>query len=79
MLSFSKKKCPQVNATKPHWCLVSIGSGDGLVPSDKQAINWTNVDQVLYHHMASLGHSELTHCGLVMPYGNIDLCQHWLR
>ena len=21
----------------------------------------------------------LTHCGLVMPYGDIDLGQHWLR
>ena len=24
-------------------------------------------------------HFALTHCGLVKPYGNIDLCQHWLR
>ena len=23
--------------------------------------------------------NELTHCGLVMPYGDIDLGQHWLR
>ena len=22
---------------------------------------------------------DLTHCGLVTPYGNIDLGQHWLR
>ena len=21
----------------------------------------------------------LTHCGLVVPYGNIDVGQHWLR
>ena len=28
---------------------------------------------------ASLGLNELTHCGLVMPYGNIDLGRHWLR
>ena len=25
--------CYQVNATKPHWSLVNIGSGNGLVPS----------------------------------------------
>ena len=25
------------------------------------------------------GASELTHCGLVTPYGNINLGQHWLR
>ena len=29
--------------------------------------------------MVSIGHSELTHWGLVMPYGDIDLGQHWLR
>ena len=23
--------------------------------------------------------SCLTHCGLVTPFGSIDLCQHWLR
>ena len=23
--------------------------------------------------------NKLTHCGLVMPYGDIDLGQHWLR
>ena len=23
--------------------------------------------------------SKLTHCGLVMPYGDIDLGQHWIR
>ena len=25
------------------------------------------------------GANELTHCGLMMPYGDIDLGQHWLR
>ena len=25
--------CSQVNATRPHWWLVNIGSGNGLVPS----------------------------------------------
>ena len=23
--------------------------------------------------------NSLTHCDIVMPYGNIDLDQHWLR
>ena len=23
--------------------------------------------------------NELTHCGLVMPYGDMELGQHWLR
>ena len=30
-------------------------------------------------HMASLGHKELTHCGLVTPHGITDLGHHWLR
>ena len=25
------------------------------------------------------GAKSSTHCGLVMPYGNINLGQHWLR
>ena len=30
--------------------------------------------------MTSLGHNELTHCGLVTPYNvNIDLGQHWIK
>ena len=30
------------------------------------------------HYPASLGYFELTHYDLVMPYGDIDLGQHWL-
>ena len=26
-----------------------------------------------------MSYGQLTHCGLVIPYGNIDLGQHWLR
>ena len=29
--------------------------------------------------MVSLGHNELTHCGLVMPCDDINWGQHWLR
>ena len=28
--------------------------------------------------IVSQGINELTYCGLVMPYGNINLGQHWL-
>ena len=31
------------------------------------------------HHNTSLGHNELIHCGLVMPYGDTEMGQHWLR
>ena len=29
--------------------------------------------------LINAGLSELTHWGLMTPYGNIDLGQHWLR
>ena len=61
--------CSQVNATGPYLWSVNIGSGNGLGPSGNkplpEAITWTNVDQVLWCHMASLRHNELTYfkCG----------------
>ena len=27
----------------------------------------------------TMRNSDLTHCGLVMPYGDMELGQHWLR
>ena len=30
-------------------------------------------------HLFSFGLNELTHCGLVTPYGDIELCEQWLR
>ena len=45
-----------------HWLRLWLGG------ARHQAITWTNVDQVLRHLMASLGHNELTY-----------LCSHWLH
>ena len=45
----------------------------------RQAITRTNDDQDIGRHMVSLGHNELTNCGLVKPYGDIHLIQPWLR
>ena len=42
-----------VIATVPHACKVNICSGNGLVPWDKNAITWANVDQDVIHHMVS--------------------------
>ena len=33
ILSISCEICPEVNATRPHWWLGNIGSGNGLMPS----------------------------------------------
>ena len=49
--------CPHVNATRPHWWVVNIGAGNGLVPS---GITWANVDSDLCCQMPSQGHKELT-------------------
>ena len=46
-----------------NWQPVSTGSGNGLVPSSRQAINWTNVSIVYRRVYASLGFDELTHSG----------------
>ena len=35
--------------------------------------------QNLFGNMASLASSDLTHCGLGMPYSDRDLGKHWLR
>ena len=37
----------------------SIDSDNGLLSNRQQAITWTNVDEILRHHMASLCHNEI--------------------
>ena len=34
---------------------------------------------IFFHKLTSAVTDILTHCGLVTPYGNTDLGQHWLR
>ena len=48
-----------MNVAGPCWWYVSIGSSNGLVPSGNKPFIWTNVNPVLCHHMASLGHNDL--------------------
>ena len=45
----------------------------------RQAITWTNADPVHRCVYAALGARwvKLTHCGLVTPYGAINLGQYW--
>ena len=62
-----------VFSLKFHWhlFLVVIDNNDSAL---YQVMSWTNDDIVI-----SVGQNELTHWGLVTPFGNIDLGQHWLR
>ena len=55
------------------WHYVTIGSDDGLAPSRWQAIIWIYDGLCYWHICASVGLSELTHCGLVTPWGDKDL------
>ena len=48
-----------MNARMPHWWLVNIGSGNGLVVSSNKPFPETNDNQALSRYMASLGHNEL--------------------
>ena len=52
--------CPNINVTGLHQWAVSIGSGNGLVPSGSMlAITRANVDPDFCRRKASLGHNEL--------------------
>ena len=45
--------CYQVNATTPHWSLVNIGSGNGLVPSGNKPLHepmLTYIPVAIWHH-----------------------------
>ena len=53
-----------------------IGSDSGLVLNRQEAISWINEDKQNNDDTTSL---TLTHWGLMMPNGGIDLGQHWLR
>ena len=46
-----------MNVTGFYWWLVNIGSGNNI---RQQAITWANADLDLCHHMAPLGHNELS-------------------
>ena len=64
----------QVNSTRPHWWLANSGSGNGLVPSgNKPCLNQCCQD--FQHHMASLGHNELMHNGVINTPGSEALVQ----
>ena len=60
------------------WQWVSIGSCNVLAPNKEEAITWTNVDHVLWWHMASLGcktlRSEQNGCCLA---DNFLKCISW--
>ena len=40
---------------------------------------WLPIMVISWHGKTFNFTGPLTHCGLVMPYGDIDLNQHWLR
>ena len=71
-------------------CSISIANALEILqsctkPSDNGLWHWIgnkpySEPMVVYFTDKYMHHStSLTHCGLVTPYGNKDLGQHWLR
>ena len=66
----------------PHWWLVNIGSGIHLLPAISQYLNQCWPTSLMPYDVTRkqwVNTILLTHCGLVTPYGNRYLGQHWLR
>ena len=55
----SNKNFMEIFSLGSNWQYVSIGSDNGLAPSRRQAIIWTNVDPVYRRIYAALGGGEL--------------------
>ena len=69
-----------MTATGSYLWQVNIGSGDGLVPSGNKPLSEPMLIKINIISIASsLDPNELIHCGLVTPYGDIYLGQHWFR
>ena len=62
-----------------NWQYSSIGLDNGLAPVRGQAIVWISNVLDKWCIYGSLSLNELTHCGLVMPYDDIDLGQRGLN
>ena len=55
----------------------TIGRSQLSNPSDLPCLSG-NVEGLVMFHCVSLGRHYLTDCGLVVPYGNMDLGHYWL-
>ena len=49
----------EVCSSRSNWQYISLGLGNGLVPNRRQAIIWTNADQIHWPIYAALGGDEL--------------------
>ena len=69
IFSFKKMHLKRSSAKRRPFCL-----GLNVLRTQPHLHDSTHID-----HAIDLQTSNLTHCGLVMPYGDRDLGQHWLR
>ena len=51
--------CTQANITRPHWCPVNIGPGNGSMPSGNKPSPEPMLTWAICRHFASLGHNYL--------------------
>ena len=53
--------CPQMNATRPYWWYVNIGSGNGLVPPGNKPLPESMLTQIYdakWHHQATMSYGK---------------------
>ena len=72
-------KFTEICSYGPNWQSVSTGSGNGLAPTRRQAIIWTNADLVQWRIYAALGGDELSfsyQCAECWPEARIKCPQN---
>ena len=57
-----------MNATRPYWWSVNIGSGNGLVPSGNKPLPEPMLTKIFVDHMVSLGPNELKQCQSIINW-----------
>ena len=70
-----------MNTTGPYWWQVNIGPCNGLVPPSNKPQPQPVLIQIYSPHGIARPQwvNSLWHSGIVTPYGDRDLSQHWLK
>ena len=69
------------NTFRDSFCATALGSQDSIWPPASDNTLWASGNFLLISNSCGVKKSDipLIHCGLVTPYGDRDLGQHWLR
>ena len=78
--SYNRIFCTEIKISLgSNWQYPSIGLDNSLATNKQHAIIWPNAEPIHWRKYLSLDKDELTHCGLVTPFGGRDLGQHLFR